>query len=497
MEKKQRKINLIASSYYSRKEIQKAIFDFCNGRETVPNFNNEFFGKRPDVLDYPGDILELVRKGATSFHCSEEIWVDPLKIDTNMNPEQYNQIRGGWDFLIDIDSKYLDYSKIAADLIMKALKYNGVENFGIKFSGSKGFHLIVPWEAFPEEINGIKTKDMFPEWPRAIAGYIDSLIHDKLNEEILSITHPDKEIEFEVVYVPTGEIATESKITTFICENCRTHMVSMVPIKSKRKIIRCNICSSKMSKIQEESAFFSLNKDNSKKSPGNFKKKLKTSSLIDSVDIVLVAPRHLFRAPYSLHEKTALCSVVLSPEKIDSFVPNDADPLKVEIKNFYPKPQKEEARRLLLNALDWVEKKQEKTKKYDGKEIDLSGVKIRESMFPPTINKILEGTKSDGRKRALGILVSFFSSLSLPRDYIDEKIAEWNKKNYQPLKEGYVRAQIDWAMKNKRLPPNYDKSVYNDLGILSQTDGFKNPINFTIREILREKSKLKKGKVNK
>ena len=105
MEKKQRKINLIASSYYSRKEIQKAIFDFCNGRETVPNFNNEFFGKRPDVLDYPGDILELVRKGATSFHCSEEIWVDPLKIDTNMNPEQYNQIRGGWDFLIDIDSE--------------------------------------------------------------------------------------------------------------------------------------------------------------------------------------------------------------------------------------------------------------------------------------------------------------------------------------------------------------------------------------------------------
>ncbi len=496
-EKNLRKINLIATSYYSRKDIQDEIFRFCKNRETVPNFNREFFGKRPDVLDYPSDVLNLVRKGATSFHCSEEIWIDPLKIDTNMTPEQYNTIRSGWDFLIDIDSKYLDYSKIAADLIMKALKYNGVENFGIKFSGSKGFHLIVPWGAFPEEVNGIKTKDMFPEWPRAIAGYIDSLIKDKLNEEILKMTKPHEKIEFEVIYTPTGELAIEDKISEYVCKNCHTHMVSMVPVKSKRKIMRCNVCNSAMEKVREEPAFFSGNKDNSKKSPEKFEKKLKTSSLIDSVDIILVAPRHLFRAPYSLHEKTALCSAVLSPEDITNFVPSNADPLRVKIRPFYLTPKKDEAKKLLLNALDWVEKKQEKTKKYDGKEIDLSGVKVSEKMFPSTINKILEGIKSDGRKRALGILVAFFSSLNLPRDYMEEKITEWNKKNYNPLKEGYVRSQIEWALKNKRLPPNYDKPIYKELGVLMKTEGFKNPINFTIREIFRQKSKLNKGKFNK
>lgn len=498
MVKKQRKINLIASSYYSRKDVQNMIYEFCKNRETIPNFNNEFFGKRPDILDYPEDIMSLVKKGATSFHCSEEIWDDPLKIDTNMNVEQYNQIRTGWDFLIDIDSQYLDYSKLAAEMIIKALRYNGVENFGIKFSGSKGFHLIVPWEAFPEEVYGIKTKDMFPEWPRAIAGYIDSLIHDKLSERIISMSSPDKEHEFDMIYIPTGEIAIESNITTFICENCKTKLVSMLPIKSKRKIMRCNVCSTKMEKIKEEPAFFSVsNKDNSKKSPENFSKKIRISDLVDSVDIILVAPRHLFRAPYSLHEKTALCSAVLSPEEIENFVPSDADPLKVTLKNFYPKVEKEEAKKLLLNALDWVEKKQEKVKKYDGREIDLSGVKISENMFPRTILKILEGSKSDGRKRALGILVAFFSSLDLPRDYMEEKISEWNKKNYQPLKEGYIKSQIDWALKNKRLPPNYDKPIYRELGVLSQTDGFKNPINFTIREILRQKSKSSKGKINK
>lgn len=495
--KKHRKVNLIALSYYSRRDIQEEIFNFCKNRETVPNFNMEFFGKRPDVLDYPSDISELAKKGSTSFHCSEEIWDDPLKINVNMTPEEYNKIRTGWDFLIDIDSKYLDYSKIAADLIIKALKYNDVENFGIKFSGSKGFHLIVPWNSFPEEINGIKTKDMFPEWPRAIAGYIDSLIKDKLNEEIIRLTNPNKEMEFESIYIPTGEIAISDNISEYICENCRTKMVSMVTPKSKRKIMRCNVCDSIMVKTKEEEVFFASNKDNSKKNPQNFEKKLKTSSLIDSVDIVLVSPRHLFRAPYSLHEKTALCSTVLSPEQLRDFVPSDADPLKVKVVPFYPSAKKDESKKLLLNALDWVEKKQEKPRKYDGKEIDLSGVKISPSMFPPTINKILEGTKSDGRKRALSILVSFFSSLNFPRDYIEETINEWNKKNYSPLKQGYINSQIDWALKNKRLPPNYDKPVYRDLGVLMKNEGFKNPINFTVREIFKQKSKINKGKLNK
>jgi DNA primase catalytic subunit len=33
-----------------------------------------------------------------------------------------------------------------------------MKNIGIKFSGSKGFHILIPWKAFPEEINGEKSK---------------------------------------------------------------------------------------------------------------------------------------------------------------------------------------------------------------------------------------------------------------------------------------------------------------------------------------------------
>ena len=76
----QNKVQIAALSHYARKEIADAMFEFCKNRETVANFNNKFFAKRPDCFDYPSDILNSVKQGATSFHCSEEIWQNPLDI---------------------------------------------------------------------------------------------------------------------------------------------------------------------------------------------------------------------------------------------------------------------------------------------------------------------------------------------------------------------------------------------------------------------------------
>ena len=157
---------LIATSYYARADIQNAMFSFCKNRETVANHNNQFFAKRPDTFDYPSDILMQARQGATSFHTSEEIWADPLKINTDMTPQQYNQIKTGWDLLIDIDSPFLDYGKIAARLLIEQFEAHGIHNIGIKFSGGKGFHIILPFKAFPKEFQGLQTKDQFPDWPR-------------------------------------------------------------------------------------------------------------------------------------------------------------------------------------------------------------------------------------------------------------------------------------------------------------------------------------------
>ena len=87
---------------------------------------------------------------------------------------------------MDIDSPYLEYSKIYAQLLIETLKFHGIENIGVKFSGSKGFHIIIPWKAFPEEIYNQKTKNMFPEWPRIICQYLSDMIKPKLAEKILN-----------------------------------------------------------------------------------------------------------------------------------------------------------------------------------------------------------------------------------------------------------------------------------------------------------------------
>src|SRR3989338_6004284 len=111
MDLKEEKIRRITNLYYSKPEIQKAIFEFSIQREICPLYF-EGFGKRPDSFQYIGDIFELVKKGATSFHCSEELWHDPLKLSTELPKNHFNELRKGWDFILDIDSKYVDYSKI-------------------------------------------------------------------------------------------------------------------------------------------------------------------------------------------------------------------------------------------------------------------------------------------------------------------------------------------------------------------------------------------------
>ncbi len=500
-EKELKRVQTLSQSYYSRKEIQNAIFDFCKNRETVPRYL-EGFGKRPDCLDYPNDIFNYSKNGATSFHCSEELWQNPLDIKTEMSKEDYNKIRIGWDFLIDIDSKYFDYSKIAAKLLIQALEHHGINNIGIKFSGNKGFHIIIPFKSFPKEVNGKKTKDMFPEWPRLIADYLTDLIHDQITEEILNLSN-ETDIEskgnsiYQILCKRCGKKIIEKQIGKYVCPNlkCRSVVNSM---KSNRKQMVCPSCNSKMNRVEMQKVYFCENCNlNSQKNPELFEKKATAKELIDVVDIILVSPRHLFRVPYSLHEKTALSSIVLKKEDLPNFKPVDADPLKIkEINNFIPDSQENEARYLLYQALDKAEIKEVKTEKKNfsnNSSIDIKGLKITEDMFPQVIKNILKGIEKDGRKRALYILLSFFFSLGFSKEYVQSKIYEWNEKNYNKLPQNYIDSQVSWFEKKKPMPPNYDKPIYQEFGVIPES-GIKNPINYTIKEALKQNSRKKNKK---
>ena len=422
LSEREKRIREITSIYYSRNEVQEAILEFSKNREVAPSYMMESFGKRPDSLQYKGDIFELVKKGATSFHCSEELWSDPLELSTGMNQKDLNELRIGWDLLLDIDSKYLDYSKILALQIIKVLKFHNVKNFAIKFSGSKGFHMIVPWKAFPKEINNIKTSDMFPEWPRIILQYITEKTKPLLIKEITKLTTKNK-------YVRDFEAAEK-----------------VMP------------------------------------------------------DIILVSPRHLFRMPYSLHEKTALSSVVLTEEELKNFQPKDANHLKVKIRNFLPDSKEGEASELLMQALDWY-KENSKSEEKEKKDFNFKPIKIEnlsDKNFPPSIQKILQGME-DGRKRALFILLNLFRSAGMEKDELEKRIYDWNKKNKIPLKEGYIKSQLLWSYRNKIIPPpNFEKDHYKGIGIIPTEEElrYKNPVSYLAKKSFAKKtlSKKKTGK---
>lgn len=494
----EKRIRALTKMYYSNKKVQQALFQFAAGREVVPRYF-ESFGKRPDSFQYISDIMGLVAKGATSFHGSEEIWSDALKLNADLSVEELAQLRTSWDLLIDIDSKYLDLSKIAARLIVNSLEEYGIKNYGLKFSGNKGFHIIVPGSNFPEEIGGEKMHVSFPAWPRAITEYLFHIIRKQYNLDAgkaMSFSSVEREKETFIECLGCNRQAKKGRSVRFFCPVCGFRVERKDNIVTKRKL-RClvNSCAGFL-EIEEEKDYYYCDycKDpenekrqlNSSKHPESFEQmRGENAGKYGQLDLVLVASRHLFRMPYSLHEKTALASIVMNKEELVKFSPRDADPLKVSIREFLPKSIPEIGKKLLVDSLSWKRKQSEqeasfeKNINYGNKvysETDFRGV--TEEMFPVSIKNLLNGL-SDGKKRGLFILLTFLRSLGYGSEYITKCVFEWNAKNSPPLKEGYIRSQLAWHFRQKKkiLPPNYDNdSFYLDLGIIKEKPEVKNPI---------------------
>ncbi len=239
-------------------------------------------------------------------------------------------------------------------------------------SGSKGFHVIIPWTAFPKEIYGQKTKDMFPKWPRAICEYLSETIRPKLSEkifeqeslkEVAKKTGKKQEELLITECLICNRPAVKKELVTWLCPSCKNQLIM---IKKNKKIPKCpndNCRKEMISTFSKEIFFCDYCNISSDKNPEKFEKTREKTEVLIEADLILVAPRHLFRMPYSLHEKTALSSIVIDKNKIKDFQITDAKPFKIDIKEFYPNAKPEEARELLLQALDWKEQKQRQEQK--------------------------------------------------------------------------------------------------------------------------------------
>lgn len=413
----------LAKKYYSRPDIQKAIVKFAKDREIGVMFDG-FFGKRPDIIENTSDLKKLVNKGVLSFHGSEERWLNPLLLgDQNQSDEERNKNRIGWDLILDLDGVQFEYSQIVGKLIIDFLEELGVHNTTVKFSGNKGFHIGVPFEAFSANIIGLgETRLLFPEVARKIAAYIMYELKGKISKSLL-----EYEGSFEEIAQKHGFDLEE------------------------------------LTNDDEDSLNFDFMK-------------------VIEIDTILIASRHLFRAPYSLNEKSGLASIPIPKHKI------------MEFKKFWAKPQRvlpekhssyyflkydekygKDADVLLIKSYeeDYIEEFSKdvldaySTKKKSNQVIEITE-EVTLNEFPESITYILNNSFSDGRKRLLFVLLTFLYGINWSQENVESLIEEWNEKQENPLKKNYLSAQFSWfALQQKKIStPNYDNSsYYRDLGV--------------------------------
>ena len=412
--------------HYKRKEIQEAIIENAANREVAIKYGDKGFGSRPDVLQYPADVLELAKQGATSFHASEEIWKNPLQLDPLMKKKDAENLRIGWDLVLDIDCPFLEYGKMAADLVIKALKYHGIKSISCKFSGGTGFHIGVPFEAFPDKVHGKETRLLFPDGPRKIALYRKEMIKKHLAEEIL------KKETISQLIKKTGkgfnEIVKHNVFDPFSILNIDTLLIS------SRHLYRMPYV------FNEKTGLVSI--------PINPEKVLLFNNAIAS-------PKYVRVSKFKFLDKS--------------------------------KAEKNEASKLIVQAFDFSENKTEEIKIKNEKTYAMPESALHEQFFPPCIQNILKGIE-DGKKRSIFILVNFLTSVGWDYEKIESLLKEWNKKNPEPIKEVYIVGQLRYHKQQKKriLPPNCQNSMYyKDFGVCTPDNlcqKIKNPVNYSRRK---------------
>lgn len=175
--------------YYEQEELIEKVLEICQYREVAPTYP-QGYGQRPDAINFRGDLEHFTEKGAIAFHASVERWKNPLLID---NVSNLDKLRTNWDLIIDIDcDEDFEISKKAANLVIQELETHGIENISVKFSGNRGFHIGVRGESFPEDIEGKKFEEFYPELPRAIIDYIRNKVRRHLIEIVREHGYEDK-----------------------------------------------------------------------------------------------------------------------------------------------------------------------------------------------------------------------------------------------------------------------------------------------------------------
>ncbi|RME53766.1 hypothetical protein D6783_00935 [Candidatus Woesearchaeota archaeon] len=462
-------------SYYKRDDVREALVHHAQDREVGVRFGDGF-GKRPDALFYPADVLALAVKRATSFHCSEERWRNPLQIRTGMSKRELDALRIGWDFVVDIDAKSWELAKLSAFLIMEALALEGVSSLSCKFSGNKGFHVGVPFEAFPQNVQRVPTSSLFPEAPRRVTAFLLDVVSARLTREEGSDVVFAGKLRYSKVELSR---LMGAPIESFVVERCASCLDKLmrrgeqwdyvcpscggsVRLRQKSDRVVCETCNEVMARFAAPRSPCSCGK-------GDAIKTVDVDALLQ-VDALVVSSRHLFRMPYSLHEKSGLVSLPIDPKEVLVFERDRARPEAVETTRVFldkDRAVRGEAADLLARAFDFAAARsqlEEESGSRVARRFDLPEDAIGEEFFPPCIAALLAGVQ-DGRKRALFALTNFLRGAGWSLEEVEERLRVWNGKNAEPLREVLLKGHLRYHQRREVVPPPSCRSFYEDLGV--------------------------------
>jgi len=431
-------------TFYSKKEVAEAIVNLCSQREVGVMYEGGRYGKRPDILQYPQDVIELANKGALSFHISEERWNNPLELQPGMRTIELDNNRIGWDLIIDIDCKIFEISKIATEVIINALKYYEVP-LTVKFSGGSGFHIGIVWEVLPKTINQKDTSILFPDIPRAVANYLKKMIEEPFIIKLLEIFSIDEIVNMSGK--PFEQLVQNNKLNPW----------SLIEIDnvalSSRHLIRC------IYSINEKSGLVSI-----PLLPAEIKDFTLEDARMENVNV-----------DDDIKKKRIFLNrdIIIKENNINN---------------------------LFLQSIDYTRKEKiDIEEKESQKEYEDLEEAAPEELFPPCIKLILAGIK-DGRKRATFILVNFLRSVGWSYDMIEVRLKEWNKVLEDPLNEQDLFGSLRYHKnkKSKVLPPNCDnQGYYLDIGVCKPDNlckKIKNPVSYVRVKVHSAKENMKESK---
>jgi hypothetical protein len=153
--------------YYSHQDILDALAFQCKNREVFLKGKN-YVSHRPLKAGNKDELDALIRK----YNFKEPFGIFS-SLELYDNPLNYGK-RIGWDFAIDLDGDNFGNVKKCTMAVAGVLETFGIKAIKIKFSGRRGYHLIIDggaFDIFESEDEFIKA---YPNLPKLICKFIEA-----------------------------------------------------------------------------------------------------------------------------------------------------------------------------------------------------------------------------------------------------------------------------------------------------------------------------------